>query len=588
MNYTLSSEITRQDGRARRLPRNQQEYELLQLLTNLYGDGMGDELASRLLQIAENVDLPPPRGTALSADQVLLITYGDTISEPGQPPLATLKTFADAHLEQAFSGIHVLPFYPYTSDDGFAVCDYGAVREDLGTWEDVAHLAERFDLMFDLVINHCSREHLWFADFIGGRVPGKDFFIEVPADTELGAVVRPRNTPLLSPVQTYGGTRHVWTTFSDDQVDLNFANPEVLSAFVEILFDYVERGARYVRLDAIAFLWKRVGTSCMSLPETHMVVKIMRLLLDISGADARLLTETNVPHAENISYFGARDEAHMVYQFSLAPLLLYAYLFQDGSYLQNWARTLDEPPPGCAYLNFIASHDGIGLRPLEGLVPDEDVTSLIELVHDRGGFVSMRSTADGGERAYELNIALFSAFGGDAADVPAFIGAHQLLCAFQGVPAIYINALLGRANDLGEVEHTGRTRSINRGKLRLAEVIERLDDPALSEGQAFEGLTHSLALRRRQSAFSPEARQVVLSTPASYLALLRESETQRILVIASFLPTAQRVSIDELMGGQALDGAPCDILTGAWHDAAEPLHLAPYQVVWLDLDRRQD
>ncbi len=571
-----------------RLPQNEQEYELLQLLTNLYGAGLAGGLMDRLLQIARRSAPTADAGSAqLNEADVLLITYGDTISDPGHYPLETLKRFADEYLQEAISGVHILPFYPYTSDDGFAVCDYGMVREDLGDWAHVSRLGEHFDLMFDLVINHCSREHLWFTDFVTGRLPGKDFFIDMPAAADVSTVVRPRNTPLLSQVQTYAGTRHVWTTFSDDQIDLNFANPDVLGAFVEILFDYVRRGARFIRLDAIAFLWKRLGTTCMSLPETHMVVKVMRLLLDASGSNVQLLTETNVPHEENVSYFGVRDEAHMVYQFSLAPLLLYAYLFQDGSYLQHWAIDLEPPPEGCAYLNFIASHDGIGLRPLEGLVPDADVDALIQLVHERGGFVSMRTTTDGGERAYELNIALFSVFGGDAAAVPAFIAAHQLLCAFQGVPAIYINALLGRANDLGEVEHTGRTRSINRGKLEFGDLAEQLGDPLRLEAQAFEGLHRSLALRRAQRAFAPQARQHVLASPPEHFALLRESEEQRILVLASFLPVAQRITLQTWEDVMSVEGVIYDVLTGTSHDAAEPLHLAPFQTVWLDLDRGQ-
>ncbi|XOV85117.1 MAG: sugar phosphorylase [bacterium] len=574
-------------------PASASEYYLLEHLSHLYGGGVAPELTKVLLQIATkhpmaSRDTSASRtltaAPALTERDVLLITYADTLVDEETPPLQVLHQFAHQQLADFFSGIHILPFFPFSSDDGFAVVDYSSVRADLGDWQDIAVLAEQFDLMFDLVINHCSREHLWFADFINGRAPGCDFFIELPADTELDAVIRPRNTPLLSEVQTYAGPKHVWTTFSDDQVDLNFGNPEVLCRFVEILFDYIHRGARYIRLDAIAFLWKRLGTNCMSLPETHMVVKVMRLLIDHTGADVILLTETNVPHMENVSYFGHRDEAHMVYQFSLAPLLLYSYLFNDGRYLQSWASDLQQPPEGCAYLNFIASHDGIGLRPLEGLLPAHDIEALISNVHKQGGFVSMRTASGGEQKAYELNISLFAAFGGRADVIPAFIGAHQLLLAFQGVPALYLRALLASQNDLAAVERTGRTRSINRGKLKIGTVHKDLSDKNSLPHKVFTALTHALRIRRQQPAFSPAANQEIIPSGPQLLVLRRNATQQNILVIASFSEHSQSFSITSFIDADLLNTTQVmDLLTQASYPVTHDISVAPYQVLWLEL-----
>ncbi|MEM6937482.1 MAG: alpha-amylase family glycosyl hydrolase, partial [Pseudomonadota bacterium] len=297
-------------------PEDTHEYQLREALGSLYGSGAAPPMVRRLLQLAratqERVQERPLKIGLDQSDQ-LLITYGDSLKHPGEPPLGALKRFADEHLRGALSGIHVLPFFPFSSDDGFAVIDYLAVRDDLGEWADVRDLGEHFDLMFDLVINHCSREHLWFADFVGDRAPGKDFFIEADPRADHANVTRPRNSPLLTRVHTYRGVRHVWTTFSEDQVDLNFANPNVFMAFAEILLFYLEQRARFIRLDAVAFLWKHVGTNCMSLPETHTVVRALRCILDMAGLPALLLTETNVPHAENVSYFGDSNEAHLVY-----------------------------------------------------------------------------------------------------------------------------------------------------------------------------------------------------------------------------------------------------------------------------------
>ena len=514
----------------------------------------------------------------------MLITYADTILAQDQTPLATLLQFLDRHAGGVFGQLHVLPFFPSSSDDGFAVVDYRRVDHRLGGWEDLGALSERCDLMFDLVINHCSRENLWFADFIGGRDPGRHYFITLPEESDTSAVVRPRTTPLVSAVHTYAGIRHVWNTFSDDQVDLDFSNPAVLREFVEILFFYVAQGARLIRLDAIAFLWKRLGTSCMSLPETHAVVRVLRLLLEYAGADVQLITETNVPHGENIGYFGDGDEAHMVYQFSLSPLLLFSYLFGDASYLTAWASRLSPPPRGSTFINLIASHDGIGLRPLEGLVPEGAVQRLVDRMRQRGGFVTLRQ-ASGREtgpelKPYEINIAPFSAFGGREADLPAYFGAHTLLLSFQGVPAVYVHSLLATSNDLDLVEQTGRTRSINRGRWMWNDLEERLADPESVQAQALAYFKGIIVLRGAQEAFAPEAAQQVLTSPAGVFAMRRMGERQTILVVASVTGQGQRLSRADL--GIA-PGSYDDLVAGAKVPVADDIDLGPFQVLWLDV-----
>lgn len=554
-------------------------YRLRELLTHVYGGGTAEALVPRLRQILERSALASnSKQPELTAADVMLITYGDSIVDDNHAPLVALKRFCDERLDGVFSDIHVLPFFPFSSDDGFSVVDYLDVRSDLGDWNDIRRLGERFGLMFDLVINHCSREHLWFHDFVNDRLPGRDFFLALDPDTDVSDVVRPRNTPLLSEVRTYRGVRHVWTTFSDDQIDLNFANPDVLVRFVEILFEYIGHGARYIRLDAIAFLWKRLGTNCMSLPQTHHVVKALRALLELSGSPVRLLTETNVPHEENVSYFGVGDEAHLVYQFSLAPLLLTAYLFDNGEHLGRWLSDLEPPPPGCSYLNFIASHDGVGLRPLEGLVPDAEVDALIERCGERGGNVTRRTLADGSERAYELNIALFSAFGGDADALGPYLAAHCVLLALQGLPAIYLHSVLGTPNDHAAVERTGRTRSINRGRWPFAELESALDSAGLTAA-VYQGMTEVIRLRRQQAAFSPSASQRVLSHGPGHLVFLRESPEQRIVVAASFASQSSELSLGPApeLGTRRW----VDLLSGDTFDHLTSVALGPKQVRWL-------
>jgi sucrose phosphorylase len=558
-------------------------------LALLYGERRAAGLLDRLRHIVwRHRSLRPEgwQGPRWSEGDALLIAYGDSIQRPGAAPLRALKDFLDRRLAGVFSTVHLLPFYPYSSDDGFAVSDFRAVHSDLGDWTDVAALGERFGLLFDLVLNHMSREHLWFVNYVHDEHPGRDYVIEVDPTANLSQVVRPRSTPLLSRVRTPRGMRHVWATFSNDQIDLNYANPEVLFEFLDILLEYLRRGARGVRLDAVGFLWKEIGTSCIHLPQTHEVVKLFRDLFDYLEPGAILLTETNVPHRENVSYFGAGDEAHLVYQFSLPPLLLHAIHSGDTRYLGAWARGLEAepPPPGCSYLNFTASHDGVGLRPLEGIVPDQAVERLLEDMRARGGFVSMRATADGRDRPYELNISYFDAFrdpalADDPQQIPRFLLSQTLPLALAGIPAVYLNALVATPNDPLGVERTGMTRSINRRKWDGAELEALIDRPDSAAGRVFPEYCRRLRLRRRLAAFHPEARQRVLELPPGLFGVERTS-----------LDGGQRVLALHNCSGSTVEVPAALLGSGAWSDrladrplrAGAVLALAPYEAVWLE------
>ena len=567
---------------------------LTELLSMLYSKEVASTTASRLASIVESLDTAQrlsPGSTAESkrseANGAMLITYADLIHSQNSGPLAALTDFLDTHVGDAFQRIHLLPFFPSSSDDGFAVIDYKRVDHHVGDWQKVNVLAQRYDLMFDLVINHCSREHLWFADFVNGKTPGKEYFITLPEESDTTSVTRPRSSPLISDVQTYAGIRHVWTTFSADQIDLDFSNPDVLVEMISILFFYIERGGNLIRLDAVAFLWKRLGTSCMSLSETHTVVQILRLLVDwledLADQKTILITETNVPHEENVSYFGDGNEAHGVYQFSLAPLMLYSYIFGNSTALTRWATDLKPPPEGCFALNFIASHDGIGLRPLEGLVSDAEVDKLVEKMHQRGGFSSLRNVGADQQRPYEINISLFSAFGGSAENLPAYLGAHALLMAFQGLPGLYMHSLLGSHNDLAKVEETGRTRSINRGTLVLEELNTELDNKESIRSRTLRFITRALRRRAKQPAFALSATQNMLDISPSLIAFQRCGPNQSLLVIGSVVDSRQTIAAADL--GLTPSTYHCELHEQSI-DIDPMLCLEGYQVLWLNTTGR--
>jgi len=531
-----------------------------QRLTYLYDEEQAPAIARRIARIINThtqLRTRSVRGPYWTHKDIVLITYGDTVQSPSQPPLQTLRSFLNRHLPEAFSMIHILPFFPWSSDDGFSVTDFRAVNPELGSWEDIAALESSYDLVVDLILNHCSRENLWFIDFIAGQEPACDYFIDVDPGENLSMVTRPRSSPVLSGVRTHRGLRHVWTTFSNDQIDLNYHNPDVLLEFIDMLLYYFRRGARMVRLDAVAYLWKEIGTRCIHLPQTHQVVKLFRDVLEVVEPGALIMTETNVPHAENITYFGDGDEAHVIYQFSLPPLLLYTLYSGKTRHLQAWAKDLQASPlpEHCTYLNFTASHDGVGLRPLEGLVPGEDIEDMLEAMRERGGFISYKRNSDGTESPYELNISYFDAFRHPAPNqnqwhIPAFLLSQIVALSFRGIPAVYIHALTAAPNDTLGVERTGMTRAINRRKWDRGELEGLLANHESETGRVFGRYRQLLKIRRQQPAFHPDADQHILTLPEGLFGLKRTATngSQQILCLFNFTASRQRVSPESLPG----------------------------------------
>ncbi|MCA9920205.1 MAG: sugar phosphorylase, partial [Anaerolineales bacterium] len=501
---------------------------ILDHLIFLYGEAVGQETYEKVQQllVAQRSHLPKPGTAVFSQRDTVLITYGDQVQAPGEAPLQTLANFCAEKLNGRIQTIHLLPFYPYSSDDGFSVIDYKAVDQALGSWADVAAFRDNFQLMFDAVINHISAKSSWFQEYLQGNPAYNDFFVAVDPEVDLTAVFRPRALPLLSPFETKSGTRHLWTTFSDDQIDLNYENPAVLLAILDTLLFYIAKGATYIRLDAIGFMWKEVGTRCLNLPQTHHIIQLMRAVLDEIAPQVALITETNIPHKDNISYFGnGRNEAQMVYNFSLPPLLLHTFHTGNAQQLSDWATTLELPSDRVTFFNFCASHDGIGVTPVRGILSDAQIEAMAERVRQLGGYVSYKANGDGTQAAYELNINYLNALGvpgtaeSDERIARRFLASQAIMLALRGVPGIYFHSLFGSQNWHEGVQQTGRNRSINRQKLQRDVLEEELQDGLRQ--QVFSGYSHLLKLRTAEKAFHPVGEQKILNLhPAVFAVLL--------------------------------------------------------------------
>jgi glycosidase len=569
---------------------------ILNKLIRLYGREDGADGYAQLMARLDDFRAQHPDLSARPVDpaqrvterDVMLITYGDSLWEPDKAPLKTLHEFLQQYLAGVLSAVHVLPFFPYSSDDGFSVIDYTAVNPAFGDWPDIRRIGQSFKLMFDAVINHISAQSDWFQAFLNGDPEYQGFFIRVDPAVDLSQVVRPRSLPLLTPVQTREGEQHVWTTFSADQVDLNFAHPAVLLTVVDVLLFYVSQGMSFIRLDAIAYLWKRIGTGCIHLEETHAVVKLFREIFDLVAPSVAIITETNVPHAENVSYFGdGSDEAQLVYQFTLPPLMLHAFAVGDAVVLSDWAAQIKKVSDSTTFFNFTASHDGIGVRPVEGILSEAEVGALVERAQRHGGAVSFKTNSDGSQSPYELNINYFDALSDPASDEPLntqvrrFIASQAIQLAFMGMPGIYIHSLLGSRSWPQGVEQTGRLRSINREKLRMDAVTADLNDPGSVRSQVFSAYRDLIARRIREKAFHPNASQTVLRLHPAVFALLRTSADGAEHIVALHNVANRRVQVDLSAVPLAEISAYHDLVSGQRVAAGETLDVAPYQVLWL-------
>ncbi len=561
----------------------------LPYLTDLYGRERAHEIAGRLEAVITahtgGRTHAEGRKIALSERDALLITYGDQVTALDEAPLRTLAHVCDERLQGLVNGVHILPFYPWTSDDGFSVVDYRAIDPALGTWDDVRALGRRFRLMFDGVINHISASSAWFQGFLRDDPRYRDYFVVVAGDPDLSQVVRPRALPLLTPFQTAAGEKKVWTTFSANQIDLNAGNPDVLLEIVDVLLGYADDGADFIRLDAIAYLWKELGTTCIHLPQTHRVIQLLRAVLDVAAPHVALITETNVPHVDNLSYFGdGRNEAQLVYNFALPPLTLHTLRTGDATRLREWAATLALPSHDVTFFNFLASHDGIGLNPARGILPQADIDALVQQTLAHGGLISTKHNPDGSQSPYEMNISYFDALSDPAGSEPLelqaarFMAAQAMMLTIVGMPGIYFHSLFGSRGWPEGVRETGRNRTINREKLTRARLEAELEAHGSLRRRVYAAYAALLRARASTAAFHPLGSQQVVDAGAHVFGLWRESPdgSARALALQNVTAAPQSVALTAL----GWRGPARDLITSADVDPGA-VALGPYQTLWV-------
>jgi sucrose phosphorylase len=532
---------------------------------------------------------------------VVAITYGDLIDSPNTHPLRALSIIFENLFRGVFSTVHILPFYPYSSDRGFSVIDYEEVDPKLGGWEDIERLGDQYRLMFDGVINHVSSKSEWFREFLARNPNYEDFFVsfESPqaiSEEHLRLILRPRTSSLLTEYQTLRGPRWVWTTFSPDQIDLNFRSENVLLRVLSVLLYYIRRGADVIRLDAATYLWRELGTSSAHLPQTHALVQLFRAVLDVAAPRVALITETNVPHEDNVSYFGdGTNEAHMVYNFALPPLVLWTFHSGDCRRLSGWASSIIPPSESTTFLNFLDSHDGIGLLPVAELLTTAERQQLVRRTTNHGGLVSYRTAGDGTQTPYELNIPWYNALNDVDSDesediqIARFLASRAVALALVGVPAIYLPSIVGAYVTSDYKVNERDPRSINRNTIRVQELLDQLSVPESHAARILERFVHLIHTRTRLAAFHPSAEQrVILIDPAVFCVVRTARRSEGIVIaLTNVTATAQEL---RLPAADLAELHPVwrDVLTERYIRAEDGILRVPldaYEVIWLEPSR---
>ncbi|OGD13553.1 sugar phosphorylase [Candidatus Atribacteria bacterium RBG_19FT_COMBO_35_14] len=559
-------------------------------LTLIYGEKRSKkiiiEIEKLLKKYSKNISFQNKKKTFLDEKDIVLITYGDSITEANKKPLKTLYKFIDKYLTEQINIVHILPFYPYSSDDGFSVIDYKKVNPALGDWKDIEDIQQKIDLMLDLIVNHISSKSIWFKEYLKGNPEYDNYFISVDKDTDMSSVVRARAHPLLTKFKRKGEEIYLWTTFSSDQIDLNYANEKVLIEVIDVILFYASKKARIIRLDAIGHTWKKLGTSCINLKEIHDIIQLVRTFLNEIYPDVLLITETNVPHQENIGYFGnGYNEAQLIYQFALPLLVLHTFYTGDASRLLEWASKIQDISDQTTFFNVLATHDGLGVVPVTNILTDQEITDMVNDVREKGGYISYKIVKDGTEKPYEMNITYYSAIAdpknSDELNIKKFIASQAIILSQIGIPGIYIHSLFGTKNYLKGVEKTGQKRTINRKKLPYDKLKEDLANSNSREHKIFTEFMRLIHKRKSEKAFHPNGKQEVLFLKRELFSLLRTSPDgkERIIALHNITDNIQELCL--IKNQYNLNKKQYyDIISEKIIDI-EKISLTPYQIMWL-------
>jgi len=597
---------------------------LFGLLEQLYGDhpDFSEHLESILLTVVRLALARPPELRALDAarearpdwfqsnQMVGGVCYADLFAGG----LRGVRDKIPYFKELGLTYLHLMP--PFlcpagNSDGGYAVSSYRQVNPALGTVDDLAALAtdlrhNGLSLVLDFVFNHTSDEHEWAKRARAGDPAYREFYRVFPDRAQPDAFEKTLRE--IFPDEHPGAFTYVpemqgwvWTTFHRFQWDLNYSNPAVFNAMAEELLRLANLGVEVLRLDAVAFIWKKLGTACENLPEAHLLIQAFNALTRIAAPALLFKSEAIVHPDEVVKYIGA-DECQLSYNPLLMALLWNSLATRKVRLLAQALRLRFQIPPDCAWVNYVRVHDDIGWT-----FSDEDAARLGVKGYDHRQFLNQFYTGrfpgsfaaglpfqenpkTGDSRisgtcaslaGLETAIRDSSAAEIDLA-IRRILLIHSVILSVGGIPLIYLGDEIGTLNDYsyrGDPAKANDSRWVHRPAMRWERAACR-HDPSSLEGRIYAGLRRLIALRQQHPVFTAGSLQVLDTGSDHVLAYHCARGGERLIVAANFSEQPQ------VVGGQylwpALAGAPAvDLLTGQLHAAPQDLPLAPYEFVWL-------
>ncbi|NNG00837.1 MAG: sucrose phosphorylase [Desulfobacteraceae bacterium] len=409
-------------------------------------------------------------------NKIQLITYPDSLGAN----LPELHYVLRKYLMKAIGGVHLLPFYPSSADRGFAPLTYDEVDPAFGTWEDIEKIGQDFDLIIDFMVNHISRQSVYFQDYIekGPDSEYADMFLSFNklspegwiSDEDLAMVYsRKPRPPYLVLERSDGSLEKIWCTFDYEQIDLDYNSPKTLEVMRRFLIRLARSRPKIIRLDAFAYTTIELGTNCFFLEP--QVWELLDWFNDYASAfDTEILPEVH----EHYSYqLKLAKKGYRVYDFALPMLVLNALYHHTGSKLKSWFRKCPRNQ-----LTTLDTHDGIGIVDVQDLLSEEEIKKTIDGLYEKGS--NVKKIYSGPEfqnlDIYQVNCTYYSAL---ECNDDSYLTARTIQFFAPGIPQIYYVGLLAGENDIELVEKTRLGRNINRHNFTLEEVQVNIRKPAV-------------------------------------------------------------------------------------------------------------
>lgn len=467
------------------------------------------------------------------SNKILLITYADSLGKN----LKELNEIINCYFQDAIGGIHLLPFYPSSGDRGFAPMDYTKVDAEFGDWADIEHMAEKYYLMFDYMINHISAKSEYYKDFLLHKDHSeyKELFIRYqdfwengePTEGQVDAIYKRKLKAPYTIAEFADGTREkVWCTFDNEQIDINCQSDTAKAFLKNNLENLCRHGAALIRLDAFAYATKKAGTSCFFIePEVWELLNDCRVIL--SGTGVELLPEIHEHYSIQMKI---AEKDYYIYDFALPMLMLNALYYGQTQYLKSWLLKCPEKQ-----FTTLDTHDGIGVVDVKDLLPDEEIEKTKEDIFKFGANVKKiyNTAAYNNLDIYQVNCTYYSALGDDDA---SYLLARVVQFFAPGIPQVYYVGMLAGKNDLKLLEETKEGRNINRHYYAKEEIAEEIKRPVIQR------LLNLMKFRNEHEAFSGSF--CMKETDDNTLWIIRSTEKETIELKADFVNKTYRIVVN--------------------------------------------